>query len=121
MWDSARVGSGAAPIKTDRGWLVIYHGANEMNRYCLGALLLDLRYPTRVLARSGEPIMTPTAHYEENGFLGKVVFTNGHLVDGDMVTVYYGAADSVICATKFSIAEILSTLKPVQEAQCFKK
>ena len=111
MWDSARVGAGAAPIKTNRGWLVIYHGANEDNRYCLGALLLDLEEPIRVLARSREPIMEPTAHYEQNGFFGNVVFSNGHLVDGDVVTAYYGAADSVICATKFSIAEILSTLE----------
>lgn len=112
MWDSARIGAGAAPIKTDRGWLVIYHGADEKSRYCLGALLLDLKHTACVLARSREPIMEPIAKYEKAGFYGNVVFTNGHLVDGDAVTVYYGAADSVICATKFSITKILSTLKP---------
>jgi predicted GH43/DUF377 family glycosyl hydrolase len=110
MWDSARIGAGAAPIRTAEGWLEIYHGANSENRYCLGALLLDLREPWKVLARSREPIMEPIAEYERSGFFGKVVFTNGHLVDGDRLTLYYGAADSVICAAHLSIAEILASL-----------
>ena len=113
MWDSARVGAGAAPIKTEKGWLEIYHGANEKHQYCLGAVLLDLDDPTKVTARTEQPIMVPTAEYELSGFFGHVVFTNGHLVkeDGDTVTVYYGAADEFVCAADFSIHEILSLLK----------
>ena len=111
QWDSARVGAGAAPIRTGDGWLAIYHGANEQHRYCLGALLLDLKEPWRVLARSCEPIMEPIADYEKTGFFGNVIFTNGHLVTGDEVTLYYGASDSVICGARFSIAEILATLR----------
>jgi len=111
MWDSARVGAGAAPIRTEKGWLEIYHGATvNPNRYCLGALLLDLHEPWKVLARSHDPIMEPLAEYEQVGFFGNVVFTNGHLVDGDEVTIYYGASDSVICGARFSIREILRTL-----------
>ncbi|MGD0253870.1 MAG: glycoside hydrolase family 130 protein, partial [Verrucomicrobiota bacterium] len=97
MWDSARVGAGAAPIRTTAGWLEIYHGADAHNRYCLGALLLDLNEPWKVLARSDAPIMEPVAHYERTGFFGSVVFSNGQLVDGDQLTIYYGASDSVIC------------------------
>jgi predicted GH43/DUF377 family glycosyl hydrolase len=111
MWDSARVGAGAAPIKTNQGWLAIYHGANEKNRYCLGALLLNLAEPWKVIARSTKPIMEPLADYEQTGFFGNVVFTNGHRVDGDTLTIYYGASDSVICAVRFSIGEILLNLK----------
>ncbi|MGC2501929.1 MAG: glycoside hydrolase family 130 protein, partial [Silvibacterium sp.] len=81
-WDSARVGAGASPIWTERGWLEIYHGANEKNRYCLGALLLDLNEPWKVIARSQQPIMEPLAEYERNGFFGEVIFTNGHVVNG---------------------------------------
>ncbi len=110
MWDGARVGAGAAPIRTPAGWLEIYHGADNNHRYCLGVLLLDLEQPWKVLARSREPIMEPTAKYERTGFFGNVVFTNGHLVDGDTLTLYYGASDSVICGAHFSIAEILATL-----------
>ncbi|TWU28350.1 glycoside hydrolase family 130 protein [Bythopirellula polymerisocia] len=110
MWDCARVGAGAAPIRTPKGWLEIYHGADDQNRYCLGALLLDLEQPWNVLARSSEPIMEPIAEYERIGFFGNVVFTNGHLVTGDVLTIYYGASDSVICGARFSIEEILQTL-----------
>jgi len=111
MWDCARVGAGAAPIKTDEGWLEIYHGANFDNRYCLGALLLDLNDPTKVLGRSHDPIFEPVADYEKTGFFGNVVFTNGHLVNGDEITMYYGASDEVICGAKLSIENILSSLK----------
>jgi predicted GH43/DUF377 family glycosyl hydrolase len=110
MWDSARVGAGASPIATEHGWLEIYHGADASNRYCLGALLLDRDDPGRVLARSQEPIMEPTCGYEQVGFFGNVVFTNGHLVDGDNLQMYYGASDSVICAARFSIRAILASL-----------
>jgi predicted GH43/DUF377 family glycosyl hydrolase len=110
-WDSARVGAGAAPIKTSEGWLEIYHGANNEHRYCLGALLLDLNNPANVLARSVEPIMKPVAEYEQTGFFGNVVFTNGHYVEGDTIHIYYGASDEVICGATFSIQEILKSLK----------
>lgn len=110
MWDSARVGAGAAPVRTEKGWLEIYHGADADNRYCLGALLLDLDDPSKVLARSEEPIMEPTAPYERAGFFGNVVFSNGQYVDGDTIRIYYGASDEVICGATFSIREILETL-----------
>jgi predicted GH43/DUF377 family glycosyl hydrolase len=110
MWDSARVGAGGAPIKTDKGWLEIYHGANETHQYCLGAFLMDINDPSKVIARSVDPIMVPAEPYELNGFFGYVVFTNGHLVNGDQLTIYYGAADEFVCGAHFSIAEILARL-----------
>lgn len=111
MWDCARVGAGAAPIKTKDGWLEIYHGADFNHRYCLGAVLLDLDDPSKVLARSQEPLFEPVTDYETRGFFGNVVFTNGHLVDGDEITMYYGASDEVICGAKLSIKGILESLK----------
>ncbi|WP_199120529.1 glycoside hydrolase family 130 protein [Pedobacter sp. ASV28] len=111
QWDSKRVGAGAAPIKTSKGWLEIYHGANSTHYYCLGAFLMDLNEPSKVLAQTDEPIMRPQEDYELRGFFGHVVFTNGHLINGDELTIYYGAADEFVCAAKFSIQEILSQLK----------
>lgn len=111
MWDSARIGAGAAPIRTAQGWLEIYHGATGDHRYCLGALLLDLEEPWKVIARSAAPIMEPSADYETQGFFGSVVFTNGQLVDDDALTVYYGASDRVICGARFSIRQILESLR----------
>ncbi len=111
MWDSERVGCGAAPVRTEHGWLEIYHGCNEQKRYCLGAMLLDLNDPAKVLARSVSPIMEPSEEVEQNGFFGRVVFTNGHLIEGDVLTIYYGASDRVICGARFSIRRIVDSLK----------
>lgn len=111
FWDNARVGAGASPIKTEKGWLEIYHGANLEHQYCLGAFLMDLDNPAKIIARTVNPIMVPTENYELSGFFGYVVFTNGHVVEGDKLTVYYGAADEVVCGAHFSIQEILSYLQ----------
>jgi predicted GH43/DUF377 family glycosyl hydrolase len=110
QWDSARVGAGAAPIPTPHGWLVIYHGADSSHRYCLGALLLDNKNPWKVLARSDEPLMEPMEEYELTGFFGNVIFTNGHVVKGDKIQMYYGASDEVICGAELSVQTILATL-----------
>lgn len=114
-WDSKRIGAGAAPIKTEKGWLEIYHGANENHQYCLGAFLMDIENPTKVISRTEAPIMVPTTNYELSGFFGNVVFTNGHIIepDGDTLTVYYGASDEFVCGAQFSIKEILLLLKNI--------
>lgn len=111
MWDSVRIGAGASPIRVPEGWLLIYHGADEDHRYCLGALLLDADDPSCVLARSEEPFMVPMEPYERTGFFGNVVFSNGHIVDGDTLRIYYGASDEVICGATVSLSEIMKTLK----------
>lgn len=111
MWDEQRIGAGAAPIRTDAGWLEIYHGADNNSRYCLGALLLDIDNPAKVIARSKAPIMEPLATYEQTGFFGNVVFTNGHIVEGDTITLYYGASDEIVCGATMSIQEILESLR----------
>ncbi|TKB97104.1 glycoside hydrolase family 130 protein [Pedobacter cryotolerans] len=113
LWDSARVGAGASPIKTKAGWLAIYHGADEHHKYGLGAFLLDLENPSLVLGRTIDSIMQPLEKYEKYGFFGEVVFTNGHIVNGDKLTIYYGAADEVICAADFSISEILNKINKI--------
>jgi predicted GH43/DUF377 family glycosyl hydrolase len=114
-WDNVRVGAGAAPIKTAQGWLEIYHGANEQHQYCLGAFLMDLQDPSKIISRTKEPIMVPREDYELKGFFGNVVFSNGHITepDGDTITVYYGAADEFICGAQFSLKEILAALDKV--------
>lgn len=112
MFDSRRVGASCVPIKTESGWLEIYHGADENDRYCLAAALLDLTSPWKVLARSSEPLMWPEAEYEKNGFFGNVVFSCGATVDDKgTITIYYGAADNVTAAATTTISKIMDTLK----------
>jgi predicted GH43/DUF377 family glycosyl hydrolase len=114
-WDDSKVGAGAAPFRVqfgrEDGWLAIYHGVTgEPPTYRLGALLLDRHDPSRVRGRSREPILEPEAPYERDGFLGMVVFTCGALNDGDLVRIYYGAADDVMAVADLSLKEILSGL-----------
>lgn len=73
-------------------------------------MLFDRQSPERLLARSKDPVMEPLTSYEESGFFGGVVFTNGHVVDGDRLTIYYGASDDTVCGADFSIRELLQSL-----------
>ena len=117
-WDDAKIGGGAVPFRVRSGrwdgWLAIYHGVTESPMtYSLGALLLDAADPSRVLARSREPVLKPEAPYEREGFFGGVVFSCGVLAEGDLVRVYYGAADGVTALADLSLAEILEGLELV--------
>ncbi len=73
-------------------------------------MLLDLHDPSKVLARSKDPLLEPVYDYEQSGFFGNVVFTNGHIVDGDAITIYYGASDEVICGATLSVEGVLAEL-----------
>ena len=115
MWDDSKVGGGAVPFRVRtsayNGWLVIYHGVTgSPPAYSLGAFLLDPADPTVIIARSSEPILRPEAAYEREGFFGGVVFTCGLLAEGDLVRIYYGAADGVTAVADLSLEEILSGL-----------
>lgn len=109
-WDNGRIGGGAVPFKTDRGWVKIYHAADINDRYCLGAFLLDLNDPSIVLAKTKQPILEPEEAYEINGFFGNVVFTCGCLTQGDRVIIYYGAADDKICRVDMSLTDIFGAM-----------
>lgn len=116
MWDDLKIGGGAVPfrVETPRGdaWLAIYHGVTTTPlTYSLGALLLDLDDPSRVLGRSRAPILFPEAPYELNGFFGNVVFSCGVDTEGDRVRIYYGASDGVTCLAELSLAWILQGLE----------
>ncbi len=110
MWDSARIGCGAEPLKTEEGWLEIYHGSDG-DSYYLGAMLLDLEDPSRVIARSEEPLLAPREDYEKVGYYDNVVFCNGLVRrDDDLVWLYYGGADRYTCGCEMSISDVLDTL-----------
>ncbi|SES68423.1 glycoside hydrolase family 130 protein [Anaerobranca gottschalkii] len=111
MWDNGRIGGGLVPIKTEKGWLELYHGASKNNRYCMGAVLLDLENPSKVLARSEKPILEPQEDYEINGFFNNVVFGCGAIVEGDLIKMYYGVADTSVAYVELSIKDILNSLR----------
>ncbi|MBI5004611.1 MAG: hypothetical protein HZC04_00280 [Candidatus Lloydbacteria bacterium] len=111
-WDSALRGVGPAPIKTAYGWLVLYHAMDikDPNRYKLGAMLLDLREPTKVLVRSRYPVLEPDEWYENEGFKAGVVYACGAIVKDGWLFVYYGGADKVVCVAAAELEPFLKTL-----------
>jgi beta-1,2-mannobiose phosphorylase / 1,2-beta-oligomannan phosphorylase len=109
-WDGERIGAGAVPIMTEEGWLEIYHGASKDNLYCLGAVLLDSREPSKIIAKSEKPIMKPRTDYELNGYFGNVVFTCGALYEEGKVKLYYGAADTYIAYAEVKLEDILDSI-----------
>lgn len=106
-WDCVKIGIAGPPIKTKDGWFLIYHGVDEYNVYRLGAALLDLSDPTKVLARQKEPILEPELEWEKNGYVPNVVFSCGHAVKDDTIYVYYGGADTVIGVAVLDIKDIV--------------
>ena len=109
-WDEFKTGAGAPPFRIEQGWLEIYHGADNQNRYCLGALLLDAKEPWKVIARSQKPVFAPQADYECNGFFGNVIFTCGLIYEEKKLKIYYGAADTSICYAEIDSEAVLKNL-----------
>ena len=123
-WDNIVRGVGPTPIKTDIGWLVLYHAMDrkDPNRYKLGAMILDYRDPTKILYRSQGPILEPDEYYENEGFKGGVIYSCGAVVKpvrpqdgsgvggGQRLFVYYGGADSVVCVASIRLGELINDL-----------
>lgn len=95
-WESKKIGIAGPPIKREDGWLLIYHGVDDNNVYRLGAALLDLNDPSKVIARQKEPILEPELDWEINGLVPNVVFSCGAVEANGMYYVYYGGADTHI-------------------------
>jgi len=111
-WESGRVGCGAPPIRTEAGWLEIYHAADAQGHYRLGAMLSDLEHPERILTRSKRPVLHPRAKYERDGIYAHCVFHNGLVADEDgSLMVYYGAGDRICATAATTIDEMVAAAK----------
>lgn len=111
-WAWSKIGPGAVPIRTPRGWLVIFHGVRTQCKahyvYQLGVCLLDLDDPSKVLALAPEAILEPERTYELVGQTPSVVFTCGAVVEADgSIKLYYGGADTVMCLATTSVSQLL--------------
>ena len=114
-WDSGRIGIGPPPLRTEHGWLLVYHGVKQTvtgDLYRVGLALLDLDEPTRVLHRLPEWILWPLAAYERVGDVPNVVFPCGLVHDAKTgeIRLYYGAADSCICLATAQLSELLDAV-----------
>jgi predicted GH43/DUF377 family glycosyl hydrolase len=115
-WDSLRIGIGPPPMKTDDGWLILYHGVKETVAgaiYRVGLALVDRDEPTHVLGRSSDWVLGPFEPYERGGDVPNVVFPCGLVHDqgSDQVRLYYGAADTSICLATAGIDELLTAIE----------
>jgi predicted GH43/DUF377 family glycosyl hydrolase len=106
-----KIGPGAAPIKTEKGWLNIYHGVFETMAgavYRLGVALHDLRNPAHVIAVGDRWILQPEDPWEVSGYVPNVVFSCGAVLEDDgQIKIYLGAADTVMCAGTTSVERLL--------------
>ena len=123
-WEGVKIGAGPPPIKTSKGWLLIYHGSSLLpnskfknykgevyNRtYKAGAALLDLKDPSIVIARTKEPILEPKKDYEIFGDVPNVVFPEGAVVRKGELFVYYGAADKTCCLATCNLEELIDSI-----------
>jgi beta-1,4-mannooligosaccharide/beta-1,4-mannosyl-N-acetylglucosamine phosphorylase len=110
-WDGLRIGVGAPPLRTDDGWLLIYHGVKDMAGhpvYRLGLALLDLDDPRKAIARASRWVFGPEAAFERHGLVPNVVYTCGALVRGDDIWMYYGAADTTVGLATAKMSDLLT-------------
>ncbi|HJX76433.1 MAG TPA: glycoside hydrolase family 130 protein [Gaiella sp.] len=115
-WQATKIGAGPTPIETEDGWLVLYHGVlTSCNGfvYAMGAALLDLDEPWRVVARGSRYLLAPHVPYEQVGDVPNVVFPCAALVDerADRLTIYYGGADTVVCMAHAHLSEVLAFVR----------
>jgi predicted GH43/DUF377 family glycosyl hydrolase len=109
-WELIQIGNCGAPIELDEGWLLLTHGVGAMRKYAIGAVLLDKADPSKILARSPDPILS-AADQDREGYVPNVVYTCGAMKHGDMLFLPYGVSDSAVAFAFAPIAEILSLMR----------
>lgn len=111
MWDDLKIGLSSTPIKTKKGWLLLYHGVSSRDHaYRVGAALLDLKCPEKVIGRTRSPLLEPEMPYEKEGIIPNVVFPCGSVVMGKKLLIHYGAGDRVIGMASLDLSELLKEL-----------
>jgi predicted GH43/DUF377 family glycosyl hydrolase len=108
-WEFIQIGNCGSPIKTDKGWLLFTHGVGAMRKYALGAALLDLDDPAKVIGRTKEPVLT-AENADRSGYVPNVVYTCGALKVGERLFVPYGISDSSVGFATVKIDDLLQLM-----------
>lgn len=114
-WEFIKIGNCGSPIETEAGWLVLSHGVGAMRKYSLGAFLLDLDDPSRVIGRLREPLLSPN-EAEREGYVPNVLYTCGALLHGRELIIPYAMSDSATSFATVSLDEILAAMEPPSTA-----
>lgn len=110
MWESVKIGNCGSPIETDSGWLVITHGVGPMRKYCIGAVLLDLNNPLKVLGRLRRPLLCPEGA-EREGYVPNVVYSCGSLIHDGKVILPFAISDRASAIASVSLSDLLEALR----------
>ena len=105
-WEFMQIGNCGSPLETEEGWLLLTHGVGSMRQYCIGASLLDLEDPSRVIAQLREPLLAPNEK-EREGYVPNVVYSCGALIHNGMLIIPYAMADSATSVATFKLRELL--------------
>jgi len=108
-WEFIQIGNCGSPIETDRGWIVLTHGVGPMRKYCLGAILLDLEDPTKIIGTTKDPIIEPLES-ERNGYVPNVVYSCGGITHGDNLIIPYAMSDTSSGIALVSVTELLDSM-----------
>lgn len=107
-WEGGKIGAAANPVRTREGWLLLYHGVDENIVYRVGAMLLDINNPMKVIGRTSSFIMEPTEYYEKYGLIiPNVVFPTGNIIKDGILYIYYGCCDSCIGLATVPVDELV--------------
>jgi predicted GH43/DUF377 family glycosyl hydrolase len=109
-WEFIQLGNCGSPIETEKGWLVISHGVGPMRKYCIGAFLLDLEDPTKVIGRLREPLIKPNKE-EREGYVPNVVYSCGSLLHGRQLIIPYGMSDYATTFATVPVDEVLAAME----------
>jgi|688.fasta_scaffold46747_3 predicted GH43/DUF377 family glycosyl hydrolase len=109
MWESVKIGNCGSPIETELGWLVITHGVGPMRKYCIGAALLDLNDPSKIIGRLKEPLIMPDGN-EREGYVPNVVYSCGSLVHNGMLVLPYAMSDKATAVVSIPLDQLLENL-----------
>lgn len=109
-WEFVQIGNCGSPIELDEGWLLLTHGVGPVRRYAIGAVLLDKVDPSKVLARSREPLVRPAAS-EREGYVPNVVYTCGAMRHGDRIILPYAVSDTFSCFATIEIAALIRSME----------
>jgi predicted GH43/DUF377 family glycosyl hydrolase len=109
-WEFVQMGNCGSPLLTEEGWLLLTHGVGPMRKYCIGAVLLDLNDPSKVVARLKEPLMSPLEE-ERSGYVPNVVYSCGGLIHRDMLVIPYGISDMAAGFAIVKLEELMSKLE----------
>ena len=113
-WEFIQIGNCGSPLETDDGWIVLTHGVGPMRQYCIGAMLLDLENPTRIIARLEEPLLTPREE-EREGYVPNVVYTCGAIIHNNELVIPYAMSDIMSGIATVEVSDLINCMRPLAD------